>query len=87
MLPYTETQIETEIVERKFDSTVSQDELLWHRDLESRIIEPLDETDWKIQIEDELPERIRGRVFIRKEVWHRLIKGSGELVLKIVKLK
>ena len=87
MLPYTETQIETEIVERSFNSTISQEELLWHRDLESRVIEPLHETDWKIQIEDELPERIRGKVFIKKEVWHRLIKGTGDLTLKIVKLK
>jgi hypothetical protein len=87
MLPYTETQIETETIERSFNSTISQEELLWHRDLESRVIEPLHETDWKIQIEDELPERIRGKVFIKKEVWHRLIKGTGDLTLKIVKLK
>jgi hypothetical protein len=85
MLPYTETQIETEIVERSFNSTISQEELLWHRDLESRVIEPLHETDWKIQIEDELPERIRGKVFIKKEVWHRLIKGTTDLRVLIIR--
>ena len=41
-LPFTE---EGEV--RIFTQDISEEELVWHRDREDRIIEPLHDTDWK----------------------------------------
>ena len=70
---------------RIFGKDTIEDELVWHRDYEDRIIEPLNETDWKFQYDNNNPESLK-RLFIRKGVYHRLIKGTGELKLKVIKL-
>ena len=70
---------------RFFSKDTNEEELVWHRDLEDRIIEPLHETDWKFQYDNNTPESLK-RLFIRKGVYHRLIKGSGDLKLKVIKL-
>lgn len=72
---------------RIFDEGVHEDELIWHRDEEDRIIESIDLTDWKIQLDNQLPESLNNEVFIKRETFHRLIKGSGSLNLKINKIK
>ena len=59
---------------------------MWHRDRENRIIENIDKTDWMIQLDNELPKLIEGRVFIPMGVYHRLIKGTGDLKIKLEKL-
>jgi hypothetical protein len=38
-----------------------------------------------IQIEDQLPEIIVNSIEIKSGIWHRLIKGTGDLTLKIIK--
>lgn len=78
--PYTE---EGEI--RTFSENTQKKDLVWHRDREDRIIEPLHETDWKFQFDNEVPIELT-RLFIEKDTYHRLIKGSGELKLKVIKL-
>tara|TARA_R100001126_G_C4840068_1_gene156422 strand:+ start:466 stop:717 length:252 start_codon:yes stop_codon:yes gene_type:complete len=78
--PYTENN---DI--RFFSKNTNEEELVWHRDLEDRIIEPLHETDWKFQYDNNVPESLK-RLFIRKGVYHRLIKGSEDLKLKVIKL-
>jgi hypothetical protein len=85
-LPYSETLISQNQVIRTFDETLDPIELMWHRDDESRVIEPVGETDWQIQLEDRLPFAIDHAININRHEWHRLIKGSGELTLKITKL-
>ena len=70
---------------REFNHDVTQDDLVWHRDREDRTIEPLHETDWKFQYDNNNPESLK-RLFIRKGVYHRLIKGTGNLKLKVIKL-
>ena len=70
---------------RFFSKDIDEQELVWHRDLEDRIIEPLHETDWKFQYDNNTPESLK-RLFIRKGVYHRLIKGSEDLKLKVIKL-
>ena len=85
MLPFKESKITENLVERYFSDKTNDLELTWHRDLESRVISPVFETDWKIQLDDELPQIIRGEINIAKGQWHRLIKGTGDLVLKITK--
>ena len=86
MIPYTEKNIDVEKFERLFKSNISQEELLWHRDAESRIISSTLKTNWKIQLEDELPKVIEDEIFIEEGKWHRLIKGDGDLILKIIRV-
>lgn len=87
MNPYTEHITGDEsIVERLFEESCTQEELLWHRDREDRIVESIEETDWKIQLDNELPKELNSEVFIPKETFHRLIKGSEDLILKVIKL-
>lgn len=71
---------------RLFSDTVHTDELLWHWDGEDRTIKPTELTDWKFQFDNE-PSFIIGAqpIFIKAGVWHRLIKGTGDLVIHITR--
>ena len=68
---------------RLFSEEVDAEDLRWHRDREDREIISILKTDWKIQLENELPVDLNSLVKIKAGEWHRLIKGSGELQLKI----
>jgi len=83
MKPYNDIEITDEYIIREFDDTVDPVELMWHRDREDRKILSLTETDWKIQLDNDLPVSMDLPIFIPKGEWHRLIKGSGVLRLKI----
>ncbi len=85
-LPFQETKLEDNIFIREFSHDTDSGEFMWHRDREDRIIEPIDETDWKIQIDNELPKQIKGEVYIPMGVYHRVIKGTGNLKIKLQKL-
>ena len=84
-LPFKETKISDNTFIREFSQDVDSGEFLWHRDFESRIIESLEETDWLIQLDDELPKKIEGKFFIPMGVYHRLITGTGDLKIKLIK--
>ncbi len=85
-LPFQETKLEDNVFIREFSQITDSGEFMWHRDREDRIIESIGETDWKIQIDNELPKKIEGEIFIPMGVYHRLIKGSGDLKIKLNKL-
>lgn len=72
--------------ERVFKSDVESGELVWHRDREDRIVEALEPTDWLFQRENELPIKIEGQIFIPMGQWHRTIKGTGDLKIRVKKL-
>jgi hypothetical protein len=84
--PYIETKINQDTFIREFSQNTDSSEMLWHRDKEDRIIESLEETDWMFQLDNKLPQKISGEIFIPKEVYHRLIKGAGDLKIKLIKL-
>lgn len=86
MKPYQEIQKESNTVIRVFDQDIDPIELMWHRDQEDRIIEALEPTDWLVQLDNELPTLIDKPIFIPKYIWHRTIKGTGPLKVKITKL-
>jgi len=86
MKPYQDLEITDKYVIREFNENIDPLELLWHRDLENRTVEIIGKTDWKIQLEDQLPTSMNKPIFISKGEWHRLIKGTtGTLKLKIYK--
>ena len=79
--PYSETE-ENGYKIREFSQDTSSFEFVWHRDKEDRVVEAIGKTDWKFQLDNEVPKEIN-RIFIPKETYHRLIKGSGNLKVKI----
>jgi hypothetical protein len=85
-LPFQEVIYEN-ISERTFNQDVSEKELVWHRDLEDRTVVVVEDTDWKIQYENQLPMEFNKSIqyFIPKEMYHRVVKGSGDLKVIIVK--
>jgi hypothetical protein len=85
MLPFQETKISDNTFIREFKQDTDSGEFMWHRDREDRIIESIYETDWLIQIDNELPKEIKGEVFIPMGIYHRVIKGTGDLKIKLIK--
>lgn len=85
MTPYTDIKITDKYIIREFNENIDPIELLWHRDDEDRTLEILGETDWKIQLDNELPTSLNKPIFIKRHEWHRVIKGDGNLKLKIYK--
>ncbi len=44
-------------------------ELVWHRDKEDRIVESVGDTDWMIQLDNDLPIPLTERTYIPKEIY------------------
>ena len=85
ILPFQETKLSDNEFIREFKQDNDSGEFTWHRDREDRIIESIGETDWMIQIDNELPKQISGEVFIPMGIYHRVIKGTGDLKIKLIK--
>lgn len=85
-LPFQETKTSDNKFIREFSEKTDSGEFVWHRDREDRIIESLEKTDWKIQIDNELPKNIEGKIEIPMGVYHRLIKGTNALKLIVINI-
>lgn len=83
MQPYKDLEITDSYIIREFSQNIDPIELMWHRDDEDRTIEIIGKTDWSVQLEDNLPTSLNERIFIKRHEWHRVIKGTGKLQLKI----
>jgi hypothetical protein len=83
-LPFKE-EIKNSWYYRKFSKNLLNEELKWHWDDEDRLVVPLNENDWLIQLDDELPQEFNKPIFIEKNRIHRVIKGTGDLELKLKK--
>lgn len=70
---------------REFSERVESEELKWHFDDEDRMVKTLHKTDWMIQFDNKMPQKLseNREIFIPKGVYHRLIKGTGDLKVKI----
>ena len=85
MKPYTDIETTDKYVIREFSENIDPIELMWHRDDEDRTLEIIGDTDWKIQLDNQLPSSLNHPIFIPRHEWHRVIKGSGKLKIKINK--
>jgi len=83
-LPFLE-RVEDTISIRSFDQNVPEEELVWHRDREDRIVKALHQTDWQVQLENELPTTLT-EIFIPQGLYHRVIKGTEDLTVEVTKL-
>lgn len=72
---------------RVFSALVDPSELQWHWDEEHRIVTAEHDSDWRIQLDNHLPMDLPAGVstFIPAGIWHRVIKGTGDLTVTIVK--
>lgn len=85
-LPYKETNLGNSQYIREFNSDVDSHELEWHLDREDRLVEVVkNEGNWQVQLDNSLPVLLDKKIFIPKETYHRVIKGTGNLVVKITK--
>ncbi len=70
---------------RTFKQTCSEYDLVWHRDKKDRDIIVLEGEGWSLQKEDEDPiELVKENLYqIKAYQFHRLLKGTTDLKLKI----
>jgi quercetin dioxygenase-like cupin family protein len=70
---------------REFDETIDDSELVWHRDKMDRYVTIIKSENWQFQFDDALPFKLAPGVsfFIPKETFHRVIKGTGNLLIEI----
>jgi hypothetical protein len=85
MEPYTQNKLSDRTFIREFSPDVDLSELVWHRDLNHRIVTIIEGSGWKIQFDNELPQDlIPGKIIhIPKMVFHRIWKGSDPLKIEI----
>ena len=85
-LPYTEIN-NGKFRERTFTQETPSVELVWHRDRQNRYVMVSPEyypTDWKFQLDNQPPiDFPANKLFIPRETYHRLIKGTGDLKVRI----
>jgi hypothetical protein len=84
MIPYTQ-QINNGKILRTFTPDVESNELKWHQDLKDRKVTVIQDGGWSFQLEDNLPNKLQvsEQLWISKFVWHRVIKGHGDLIIEI----
>ena len=85
MKPYIEEKHNESVYTRTFFADTDEMELKWHWDEEDRLIEPLEDNDWQFQFDNELPIKIYKQIFIPAGVIHRVIRGTTDLKIKIIK--
>lgn len=85
MRPYKDIEITDKYIIREFNENIDPIELKWHRDLNSRIVTILEGEGWYFQRDNELPLELKKgvRIFIHPLEWHRIIKGTTTLKIKI----
>lgn len=73
---------------RTFSEHVDDEDLKWHWDNEDRIVVCEYDTDWSFQMDNQLPVKILKNkpIFIPEGEYHRIIKGTGNLTVKVKKL-
>lgn len=87
VLPFKQT-IKNGVKTRVFSENIDDHELKWHRDERPRIVEVVKGSGWKFQMDNELPRILKegDRFKIPSETFHRVIKGNGDLIIKIKEL-
>ena len=84
-VPYENLEVTEEYIIRKFPNDTEAEDLLWHRDRENRLIEHVSGTGWSFQYDNELPIPIEPNhcIDIPAGAWHRIHRGSDDLIIKI----
>jgi len=81
-----EENIEDGWIVRKFAADSNPLDLVWHADDATRIVVPLNKNDWMYQEDNSLPVRLDKELLVVKGIYHRIIKGTTDLIVKIKEL-
>lgn len=86
-LPFDEVN-ESGVKKRTFKNNINEEELKWHFDQQDRKVKVVKSNGWEIQMDNEIPRKLNegDTLFIPKGVYHRIIKGNGELIVRIKEL-
>ena len=84
-LPFIEEDLGDNVFIRTFNDNIPEDELKWHWDEEDRTIKSVDFTDWQFQFDNKLPISLNQEIFIPCGEIHRIIKGTLDVQIKIIK--
>jgi hypothetical protein len=86
-LPFEEVK-ENGIKTRLFKENINTNELKWHFDKQDRKVKVVKSNNWMLQMDNDIPKPLKEgqTIFIPKGVYHRVIKGSGDLIVKIKEL-
>ena len=82
-LPFTETIISENIIIREFQPNQPNHLFKWHFDEQDRIINAIEDNDWKFQYDNKIPIPLKGYIKIEAGVYHRIIPGKTPLKLQI----
>jgi hypothetical protein len=85
MRPYINIETIDNYIIREFSQDIDELDLIWHMDDEDRTIIAIEETDWMFQFDDELPVSLNSPIFIPQHKIHRVIKGTNNLKIRIIK--
>jgi len=85
--PFIETIISDNEVIREFLPGQPAHLYKWHADPEDRLVQVLDDSDWRFQYDNELPIPMLTGIDIKIPVGviHRIIPGTTVLSIKIIK--
>lgn len=88
-MTYTQENISTNYFRRIFSEKIDSSELEWHRDHSDRRVIVIKGGGWKFQEDNKLPiNLIDGmELHIPKETFHRVFKGTDELIIEIEEIK
>jgi hypothetical protein len=73
---------------RTFKPNIKSEELKWHFDEQDREVTILESNGWELQMDNETPKTLKevDKIFIPKGVYHRVLKGQGDLKIKILEI-
>jgi hypothetical protein len=85
--PYNEVSKGNNTYIREFSTDTDSSELIWHRDKEDREVTILEGNGWKFQRDNELPFILKkgDTIYIKKNEYHRIIKGDTDLKISLLK--
>ena len=86
--PYNEISKGNNTYIREFTVDTDSSELIWHRDKEDRKVTILEGNGWKFQRDNELPILLNegDTIYIKKNEYHRIIKGDTNLKISLLKI-
>jgi hypothetical protein len=79
-------QVSKNVFIRIFSDNVGDQHFQWHRDKKNRYVKVIcADSDWQFQFDNQLPFNLSDyqEIFVEKEVYHKLHKGKGKLILVI----
>jgi hypothetical protein len=85
--PFIDREVDGVLI-RTFPKETEPHLLKWHMDEEDRTVKPLNQNDWQFQFDNELPFPIidlNSPIEIKKGIFHRIIKGTTDLIIQIDK--